>query len=108
MFRIIDLVEIDLVQGLEKKVFRLELFEDTEKPNIFRARLWEIQLLPVSPDRSLRFNGPFMTVDKSLIEKSILLPTRFTSPFASTNQQTAFDEVVAGFHVLMAATNQLG
>jgi len=103
MHRLIDLVELEFGWH-EKRIFRIELFEDTEKPNNFRARLWEIQSLPTDP-RMTRETGPLSTSDKSMADKSSLLPDRFFLPFSAVDKASAMDEIVRDFTARWKAVN---
>lgn len=98
VFKLISTLEFDLEIGGHFLPTRLELFQDTERANLFRCRMWERDLFRLTPTPYKdEATGKMIAGEEDeelLIERTWELSDEFES-FEADSEQDAINQVLA-------------
>ena len=100
VFELVKTVEVDLALDDENGwTNRIEIFRDTERPNFYRCRVWELESFRLTPSfpRNEAQAPVHATDDTIMIERGIAgseIAARLNKPFEAASAEDALEMIV--------------
>ena len=100
IFELVRTVELDIQLSDEDSwTVRIEIFRDTEKANVFRCHVWELELFRLVPSfpRAEADEPAHITDDVIMVERGIAnseIASRLNKSFSATNIEAALEMVI--------------
>ncbi|MBI4851266.1 MAG: hypothetical protein HY819_05510 [Acidobacteria bacterium] len=96
VFELIKTIEIDIELGEDSWTSRIELFQDTEKRDYFRCRVWELELfrLTLSFPRNENGEPAHITDDSIWVERPFPRSKIDYEGFIASNPDHALQSVI--------------
>ena len=96
VFRLVDTFEVDLKLGELEYTLRVELFQDTERDDQFRARTWEAELSRLIPRYPEDEEGEptETTEDTVMVERPIPGGMVDHEPFVAASREAALEAIL--------------
>jgi hypothetical protein len=107
VFRLVDTVEVDLALAETTYTLRIELFQDTERADQYRARTWESELFRLVPSFPQDEVGdPTDECDDVLfVQRAIPGGMVDHQPFCAPSREAALDSVLDDLRSFLAHVN---
>ncbi len=99
VFELVKVIELDITLGDDFIPTRIEIFQDTERTDFFRCRIWELEYFHMVPTFPMDKDGKPMHVSDSIVQVERSTTYRIFKDlsydgFAATDADAALQKII--------------